>query len=300
MSKKMVTKSNALIESAYRLTLTEMQIVLYGISLINPLQKNFPLSYRIDIKRFADLFNRDHGQIYQKVKETVFKRFWERDFSYKNDKGKIITIRWLSKIIHQDKTGYIEIKFSEELQPYLHQLHGQFTTYYIDKIINFKSVYSVRFYEYAIMNLNKSFSNQCKLKVLVEEIKERLKLNEKYTRFSNFKLFVLEPAKKEINKYSDIKLIYKVIKLGRSPHEIEFTISKKIPCKKQLAKKSKDYLSPGIIEKGKKIAIEAGTDWDIYAIEQEFYDYAKKAGAPNKLEGAFLGFVKTKVAKIPQ
>jgi plasmid replication initiation protein len=194
-----ISKSNALINASYRLTLTEMQIILYGIGLINPLQPEFPRSYRIDIDRFAKQFNRRHGQIYKEIKDAVVKRFWERDFSYIDDKGKIVTLRWLTKMVHQDKTGYIEIKFSEEIQPYLRDLQTNFTAYYIDKIVSFKSIYSVRLYEYAVMFLNKNEINQGKFGLLINEIKTQLDITEKYKLFSNFKLKVLNPAKKEIN-----------------------------------------------------------------------------------------------------
>lgn len=292
-----VTKSNALIDAGYRLSLTEIQIILYGIGLINPLQKDFPLSYRIDIDRFAEMFNREHGQIYKEVKEAVLKRFWERDFSYTDEKGKIVTLRWLTKIVHEDKTGYLEIKFSSEIQPYLHQLQQNFTTYYIDQISKFKSIYSIRFYEYAIMFLNKQKIDQGKFCLLLSEIKQRFDIGDKYDRFSNFKSRVLEPPKKEINKFSDINFDFKVIKLGRTPHQIEFNVSRKKQKEAPDIKYLTTKVSTNLLEKAKEIAIAAGTGWDIYVIEEQFYAYIKKAGLPKNLEGAFIGFVKKKVMK---
>ena len=75
MNKVSITKSNALIEASYRLSRTEMQILLYGISLINPTDKNFPFIYRIDTARFAEMFNRKHGEIY-----TTSKMLYANDF----------------------------------------------------------------------------------------------------------------------------------------------------------------------------------------------------------------------------
>ena len=298
-----VTKSNALIEASYRLTRTELQIVLYGISLINPTQKDFPLAYRIEKKRFAEMFDRHHGEIYNDIKDAIRKRFWERDFSYTNEKGKVVTCRWLTRIIHEDKTGYVEIKFSEDVQPYLHQLQKQFTTYYIDQVSKFKSIYSIRFYEHAIMELKKSKMKKISFKIEIEEIKNRLELNEKYKRFCDFKRFVLEPAKKEINKYSDIKFSYEVIKQGRSPHKIKFTVSFRSPVdpnhKKEeqlpLLEQNPIYLSPDIIEKAKQLVMQANTNWDIYAIIEQFKQYAQQKGLPDNIKGAFLGFVKNKI-----
>jgi len=296
MNNNSITKSNSLIEAGYRLSLTEMQIILYGISLINPVRKNFPLCYRIDISRFAEMFGREHGQIYNEVKEAVQKRFWERDFSYKDEDGKTITNRWLTRIRHQDKTGFIEIKFSEEVQPYLHQLQNRFTTYYIEQIADMKSVYSVRFYELGIMHLNKSKTCKCVFKLSIDEIKKRLELTDKYSRFSNFKDRVLEKSKQEINRSSDIKLTYEVIKQGRVPNKIKFTVTKK---ENDVAKTPQKKVSTILLEKAKEIVLKAGTGWDLYVIEQQFYEHSRKVGPPDSLEGAFLGFVKKKVAERP-
>ena len=297
MSENSITKSNSLIEAGYRLSLTEMQIVLYGISLINPKKKLFPLVYRIDIARFAEMFNREHGQIYYEIKEAIQKRFWERDFSYKDEDGKTVTIRWLTRIKHEDKSGFIEIKFSEEIQPYLHQLQNSFTTYYIEKIANMKSFYSIRLYELSIMNLKKSQKSKCCFKILIDELKEYLELTEKYSRFSNFKDRIIEKAKKEINKHSDINFDYEVIKTGRKPYEIRFTASKKNEVLNKEINTKK--ISTTTLEEAKKISLAAGTGWDIYAIEQQFYDYMNKKGSPLNLENAFLGFVRKKVEKKP-
>lgn len=289
-----VSKDNALINASYRLSLTEMQIILYGIGLINPCQPNFPLSYRIDINRFATTFNRKHGQIYNEIKEAVLKRFWERDFSYIDEKGKTVVLRWLTKVVYEDKSGHIEIKFSEEVQPYLHQLQKNFTVYYLDQIANFKSVYSIRLYEYSIMELNQNKTNKHKFYLLLSDIKKLLDLNEKYKRFCDFKSRVLDKAKKEINKFSDLILNYQVVKLGRIPHQIEFTVSRKQKIENYDQVKQKT-ISIAVIEKTKKMTLDAKTGWDFYAIEKQFYDYINKKGLPENIDAAFIGFVKIKI-----
>jgi plasmid replication initiation protein len=291
-TKLRISKNNALIDASYRLSLTEMQIVLYGIGLINPLQKNFPLSYRVDIDRFAKMFDRRHGQIYKEVKEAVVKRFWERDFSYIDEKGKTVTLRWLTKMVHEDKTGYIEIKFSEEVQPYLHALQGNFTAYYIEQISKFKSVYSVRLYEHSLMVLNKNKTNKDEFTLLISEIKKQLEVTDKYDRFTNFKVRVLEKSKKEINDFSDLVFDYEVIKLGRYPHEIKFTISKKQSVNR--TENTSNKLSALSKDNAKKIVIESGTGWDLHAIESQFYAYIEKKGPPKNIDKAFIGFVNKK------
>lgn len=305
-----MTKSNALIEAGYRLSLTEMQIILYGISLVNPLAKSFPLQYKICVKNFAEMFHRKHGNIYSEIKEVILSRFWERDFSYQDDNGVFVTNRWLTQVKRQDNMGYIEIKFSEELRPYLYQLKKHFTTYYIDQVSGFKSVYAIRFYEMSIMHLRRKKQEKCSFRLTVDEIRHRLKLQEKYVRFYDLKQRVLETAKREINKYSDVKLDYKVVNLGRLAYEIEFDVLKKGDCfSGNTVNRGNDFftknptsldkLTPSSLEKAKKILITSRSKWDFYVIEQQFYEYIEKIGKPKNLEGAFLGFIRRKIKTSP-
>lgn len=290
-----ISKNNALINASYRLTLTEMQIILYGIGVINPMQPDFPRAYRIDIDRFAQMFGREHGNIYKEIKDAVVKRFWERDFSYVDEKGKTVVLRWLTKMVYEDKSGYLEVKFSEEIQPYLSSLQENFTAYYINHIAHFKSIYSVRFYEYALMFLNKNNIKKGGFSLLISEIKEKLDIVENYKLFSNFKLKVLNPAKKEINQFSDIVFDYSVEKLGRTPYKIKFKVSKKDSCNEGSIEHKSEKLQAKTLERAKAIAIEAGTGWDVYAIEKQFYEYSKSKGSPKNIDAAFIGFVKKKI-----
>jgi len=300
MTNNSVTKFNGLIEASYRLSLNEARIVFYGISLINPLSMDFPLEFNIDIKRFSDMFNIAKNNVYTAIKQAAMDRFWEREFTFRTDEGKQMRTRWLTGIEYEDSQGYLKIFINPQLKPFLHQLvSGNFTRYYLENIANFKSVYSVRFYEIAIMELKRSKQNKWKFKLKIKMIKEKLDIQDKYKRFSNFKAVVLEPAKKEINKHSDINFNYHVIKLGRSPHEVEFIVSMKGQKSLISDQNNPSKLPPSVLEAAKKITLEANTGWDIYAIEQQFYDYIRKKGQPESIEGAFLGFVKKKVTKKP-
>jgi len=233
MSKHLVTKHNALIGASYRLSLTEARVVIYSLSLINPLRSDFPLSYKINIANFSKMFNISHKDVYNDVKDAVLNKFWERDFSYRDNNGKTVVTRWLTKIIYKDSEGYLEIKFNEDLQPLLHQLKSNYTSYCIKRTSDFRSYYSIRLYEICLMWLNKNGSKNCFFFLKTSEMKEMLELDDKYTRFANFKARVLDVAQKEINKHSDIRIKYEIIKRGRSPFEIKFIVSKKAEKQKK-------------------------------------------------------------------
>ena len=296
-----MTKSNGLIEASYRLTLNEARILFYGISLINPISDpisdGFPLEYRIDIKKFSEMFNLGSHNIYDTIKEVVMNKFWDREFTIPTEKNRKLRARWLISVEYGDNEGFLKIFFHPKIQPLLSELKKNFTSYYLEKISNFKSIYSIRLYELSIMHLNRSKNNKHNFTLKIDDIKEKMGLSSKYSRFSNFKTYVLEVAKKEINKHSDIHFSYKIKKLGRTPHEIDFTVTLKNNKAPTNPKNPESKLTPAMIEKGKKVAL--GSGWDIYSIEQQFYSYIKKKGAPSNLEGAFIGFVKKKILNPP-
>lgn len=289
-----VTKHNGLIQAGYRLSLNEARIVLYGLSLINPMAKDFPLEYEIDIKGFSEMFSLESKNIYGIIKETVMSKFWDREFTIDVSDERKRRLRWLIGIEYSDKDGSLKVFMNPLLKPLLHQLKGHFTSYHLEQIALFQSVYSVRLYEVSLMHLNKSGHDKCSFSVKIDEMRERLDLTEKYKRFSNFKTRVIEPAKKEINKYSDISLSYTVKKRGRHPDEIEFYAKRKMPKEEAKALDNRT-LSPPILEKAKWLAEGAGTGWKIQELEKQFWEYSHKTGKTRNVENAFLGFVKKKI-----
>ena len=307
-----ITKHNDLITSAYRLSLTEMQIILYGVSLVNPVDGKFPRSYEINIKKFGEMFNRSHKDIYSEVKEAIMKRFWEREFTF-HDKyetnriGELVRarVKWVTTVKYSDKAGFIKIFFNPEIEDYLHNLKASFTTYYITQVSKFRRFYSVRFYEISVMYLNKSKVNKTIFNIKIGDIRDILELKEKYKRFASMTQYVLKPSMHEINTLSDIKISYEVIKIGRTPHELRFSVSRpQAKCSFDSVGGKEDDLrhqkvSCGALEKAKILSHSANTGWDIYVIEQQFYSFMKSKGTPDNIDGAFIGFVKKKIIKPP-
>ena len=305
-----VTKHNDLITSAYRLTLTEMQIILYGVSLINPVDGKFPRSYEINIKKFGNMFNRSHKDIYSEVKEAVMKRFWDREFTFQdkyetNRVGEVVRsrVKWVTTVKYSDKAGFIKIFFNPEIEEYLHNLKNNFTTYYIDQVSKFRRFYSVRFYELIIMNLNRSKSSCTTFVIDICDIRDIFDISDKYPSFSKLRKYVIDPSFNEINNLSDINVSYEIIKHGRSPVQLKMsaTGSKNVFEKNTISEIDgvQKRVSCRALENAKKIVFMANTGWDIYAIEQQFYDFMKRKGEPDNVDGAFIGFVKKKVIKSP-
>ena len=303
-----ITKSNAIVNSSYRFSLNEMRIVLYGLSHIDPTAKEFPLFHRIHIRDLAEFYNigeKDRGSFYDNIKHALLNKFWTREFSYFDEElGEVVKRQWLIEVRYGRKDGSLAYHYNPLIQKELQQLAKRFTSYFLTNVANMKSSYSIRIYEIAVMYLNASGKSKTIFTKKIEDLKHNLDISDKYSRMHNFKARVLEHARKEINQHSDITLNYEIIKFGRSPHEIKFTVTQKKARKEpQLSFDGSTThplrISPVTLEKAKKMTLNARTGWDFYAIEQQFYDFIKTKGAPENVDGAFIGFVKNKIANPP-
>ena len=56
------------------------------------------------------------------------------------------------------------------------------------------------------------------------------------------------------------------------------------------------YLRAETLEKARNLALEAGTGWDIYAIQEQFAEFNKGSDNIKNVDALFIGFVKKKIA----
>lgn len=222
-----ITKANALIKASYRLSLIEMQVILYGVSLINPLSGDFPVEIKIKISEFAETFKRDISTVYRDIKNAILGNFWERDIRFDTPENEIVKLRWLSKITYHKGDGFFSLGFSEHIRPYLHNLSKNFTSYRVKEVSDLRSSHSIRLYEVFIMELNKTRTSKVDIILTVDELKDRLDLLDKYTQYYSLRERVIKKARKEINEYSDICCNYEEIKRGKGVKSIRFIINKK-------------------------------------------------------------------------
>lgn len=224
----LVAKDNEMIQkSRFSLSMTENKAIQYLISKIQP--GDMPgKHYKFNCKEFQALIKWDEDVSYTKVKTMLTKlgmMQWWIDLDDDNE----ALVRWFH-IIHMNKgTGEIEISFHEDMVPFLlalqesKELDGHYyTTYKLQNITLMKHRYSPRIYE-----LLKSYSNKRKWVFengtgTVYDIQRRIAdtdpatgkslVPESWSNWAIFKRDVLEPAKKEINLYTDIKIDYEGIK----------------------------------------------------------------------------------------
>lgn len=216
-----VVKANDIIRKArYDLSLQELKIMSFCFSMIKP-NDGLDTTYTFSIVEFCKACGIDYanGKNYSNVKESIMsvvsKAFWilEPD-------GSEVTVHWLEKARINRGNGKIEIRFDEDLKKYIFNLFKGFTQYELLCVLPMKSQYSFRIYE-----LLKSYAFTHQHRFSIEELKKLL-MAERYVNFKDFRKKVIEPAVKEINEYTDLKINWEPEKDGRKVVAVTFHIVK--------------------------------------------------------------------------
>jgi|WetSurMetagenome_2_1015567.scaffolds.fasta_scaffold123620_2 plasmid replication initiation protein len=217
---KLIVKKNLFIEAKFDLTLTELKIVLIALSKIDKYDSDI-IESTIQVKDIIELTNIRNKSVYRNIKDTV-DNLIGKSLKIKDIKNKEYTAyTWFELINYKYNTGYISIQFNHALSPFLLYLKDNFTKYILKDVIHMNSKYSIRIYE-----LLKQYEKIGHRTIKLEDLKELLCVESLYSRYCHFKSRILEPSRKEINKYSDLSVSYKEIKEYRKTIEIEFHIIK--------------------------------------------------------------------------
>jgi plasmid replication initiation protein len=246
----MVTKANKLIESKYSRGLIETRIVDACIAKINSLNIDVTPEYIFEIHA-SELFDaielKNVDGIYQQM-IMAWKNLGEQHLLIP---GAIKRINWFGSVEYLKGEGKILLQFSSAIKPYLFAIDGNvtpYTSYMQGMTLKFKGAYSHRIYEFLRQWLrfkNKEFS--------IEELKDRLELDDQYGRIDNLKNRVIDPAVQEINDYSDLWVKYTQRKAGRRVTHFNFSFDvkdefnkpKKSPREKIDPKRSDSRARPG-------------------------------------------------------
>ena len=124
---------------------------------------------------------------------------------------------WLfSKVKYLKGEGCFEVKLNEDALPYFFELKNNFTALQLKSVLNCSSKYAKRLYGLACQ-----WRSVGKKRFEISELKKMLGLinkkgEEQFTEITAFKKYVLEIAKEQINKNTDIHFDYELTKRGRS------------------------------------------------------------------------------------
>lgn len=186
-----------------------------------------------------------------RIKEAL-RSLRNKTFEYEDDKEwKLIGVIEMPKVKKYSET--IQFTLPPEIVSAFLNFSKGFRKYIFEIAMNFESIYAMRFYEL--------FSNKLEpITYSIDYIKKIFSIEDKYKLTADFKRYVLDVAKREMDSKSPFSFSYKMIKTGRKETHILFApykIKKNQPIdieRKELSSKISPYwtVSPELITLLKK------------------------------------------------
>lgn len=228
LSENLVSKSNALIRASYKLSLQEQRLILAAISKIDSRKLNYypgkpsQATVHVSAQEFAETFDISPKKAYEELKEST-ENLFERKIT-EIDGKKTTKMRWVSKVTYHDGQGWAELTFSNDIIPHLTFLREKFTSYKLNRVTGLKSGYSVRVFELCVQ-----YQATGMLRITLEDFINDLNLP--YTRFSDIKRRVIEPAVIELKAKSNMDITWRTITQRRRVSSLEFKFTEAVQGK---------------------------------------------------------------------
>lgn len=222
MKKQLIRKSNDLVEARFRFDLYEMRLFLKMVSMVNQEDADFQV-YRItlhDVVQDFELGNSGYERLRDAARRLMSKiitLYMEHDLGIMRFETPVVV--GLGSFEEGVGERFIEISFHPNLKPHLLNLKNRFLLYDIRNILRLPSTYSIRMYE-----LLKQYERIGKRRFSVDDLKDILGASDAYPLYGNFKQRVIEKAKSDLLKHTDIRFTYEEKKSGRAVSDLVFYI----------------------------------------------------------------------------
>ncbi|MCF2641643.1 MAG: replication initiation protein [Lachnospiraceae bacterium] len=245
-----ITRSNTLISAKYKSTLTENKIMVLALKKAKRDEFGRP-TITFSTAEIKRVMGRDDGSFYTQLK-SVAKAMTGRTM-FIEDKEKH-SFKFIN-IIHtaEFENGKFTVNFTPEMNYYLDDLKSNFTTMNMGILVDFTSNYAYRIYEllktqaYRVEKDNEPLKidyNLSELKLAIgcvntqeERVQKELDkpnpdfdyivnsvAKEKhFEKWYDFKVNVLEVAKRQINEKSDLEIDYEPLRSGRGGKVVGIT-----------------------------------------------------------------------------
>lgn len=218
-----VWQSNRLVEAAQAMTLNEKRLVIAAAALHDP-RKPLPRkgTVKLHADDFADVFGIQGKHVYEALKDATERLFNRRIRTIADgprSKRIVTDVRWVWMAKYNEGEGTVTLGFSPGVAEHLTLIHDQFTRYKLKQIGNIGSFYGIRLYELCCQ-----YRKAGQRTIALPKLREVLDLGDKYDRANSLRQRVLDPAIKEINKHTDLRVVIEPERKGRKVVGFHFDI----------------------------------------------------------------------------
>ena len=206
-------------------TLNDYQVFLHLVSKIGGVDEfgkylqpeQLQREHLLTAKEFSDIFEVDIHTCYGILKKALDK-LMKTDIKVERIELKEVwRINICSMAKYNKGEGYVSIKFTDDIMPYLSQVTKKFVLYNLKEISNFGSLYTTRLYE-----LIQDFKETGWMLKSISQLREAFAVGDKFKAYRDFKIKTFAHACQEINNNYDIGLRFEEQKEGRKVVAVKF------------------------------------------------------------------------------
>lgn len=222
-----VRQHNAITTARYDYTACQLDLLFFLLSKLR--REDAPnQEYQIHMNEVVAMTGREWH--YKQLKEAT-ESMGSRMFEVEN-KEAYLQLWMFQKVEYVKGQGYLRIRLSEDIRPYLFELKNNFTSFQLFSALKISSKYAKRIYQLASqwkdIGETKTYDlEEFKFMLMIKDAKG--KEPEQFQRISDLKAKVLDIAVRQINENTELKIGYTLLKKGRSFHAIRFYVTKQQP-----------------------------------------------------------------------
>ena len=233
-----VWQHNGITNTRYKLTARQQKLLLYAIAMIEPNAAEFG-KIRVSVEDYSALTGLETDNLYRDLRETAI-AIREAPLVVDHvEPGMKKPMRrhsaWFEYVDEADGSGFVTIKLTSWLKPYLLQVRREFFQFQLGFALDLKSEYSIRLYQYLkrweFAKRRTITVEQLRLEIGATEIDRKsniVRIN--LEQYKHLKSRAINPAVEEINRETDLSVSYTETRFPRSKavQSLTFTINKNL------------------------------------------------------------------------
>lgn len=223
LGSKNVNLSNALINAAQSLSLSEKRVMCAAVAKLDSMRPDGGFKegiVKLFAGEYAETFGVGANTAYDQLKaaaDNLFQRYIRIVEETKRG-PKEIKFRWVSRAEYHPNEGTVALRFTQDIAPHLVNLKQQFTSYKLSQASALRSLYSWR-----LLELLTQFESTGWRQMDIDDLHHAMDAPESYKKnFKDLRLWVIEPAVKELTEKDGWCIRWEPIKAGRKVAGIRF------------------------------------------------------------------------------
>lgn len=216
-----INMNKVLAKAAHGLSLKQKRLIMYAVSKLDSQAKQpNQITVKISAKEYAKEMQITPTNAYRDLQDAtdkLFGRYISIAFDTPNGR-EIEKIHWVSSAKYQIGQGWVELRFTPELSPYISRLAGgNYISYKLQKAIDLRSIYSWR-----LLELFMQWPDTKRLFITLDDFRHALEIPEKYL-YADIRIHCIEKSVKELKEKVNLDIQWEPIKEGRAVKSLRFT-----------------------------------------------------------------------------